>query len=239
MLRSTIHGQLQLDPESLLIQNCWSTREDFRVIRKHLGCILNRQNQHQSSLPGGQWHNRHADPIRRHDQDQTRMLRADHGSRHFSRRIRNNQNRHQNHGLGRQNYWPLPLREQGRNSPSRTRTLQSVQRRIWRYGPPGSIGPTGPARPRQKPRRSLDLYVSSSHDRSRHLPTRSRLLFLEMLLPSNNDHYRDPASAFCSTNANTHSLSPTPGTHAKDPEPRAQKQRYHLRPECQEQRHSH
>jgi hypothetical protein len=91
----------------------------------------------------------------------------------------------------------------------------------------------------QDKRHSLDFYISSSYDRSCHLPARNRFLFLEMLLPNNDDNNCDPTCTLCSTNANARGPSPASRAHSKDPEPRTQDQWYRHRPERQEQRHPH
>jgi hypothetical protein len=122
-------------------------------------------------------------------------------------------------GLGRQNQGPVPLRKQGRNSPGCTRTPQSLQWRIRRHDPSRATGSKRPTRPRQKSRCTLDLHLSSSHDRSCHLPTRVRLLFLEMLLPYLYHDNCDPTCTLCSTDANACSPGPTSRTCSKDPKP--------------------
>ncbi len=62
----------------------------------------------------------------------------------------------------------------------------------------------------------LHFHFTGRNDRSRNLPTRGRLPFMEMLLPDLQPDDCDPAITLCSTDARASGTSPTSSTYPQD-----------------------
>jgi len=137
--------------------------------------------------------------------------------------------------LGWRNHGPVQIQEQGRHPSGGARIAHSLQQRVWRHGLAESTGSAGPEKPGRPTRVPLDIHFTRGHDWSRHLPTRSRLPPVKVLLPDPKPDDRHPAVTLSTTDACPGGHHSTTTPNPQDPEARSQKQR-----QCylQEQRHA-
>jgi hypothetical protein len=89
-------------------------------------------------------------------------------------------------------------------------------------------------KPGRQTRVPLDFHLARSYDRSRHLPTRSRLPCVEVLLPNRKSDDRHSACPLSTTDASPSGHDSTSGSDPQNHEPRTHKQRQRY---LQKQRH--